>query len=162
MQNNIYLEWMLLHYLKINISSNFHYIPSWAENVCQYIIKDFLDTFLSLGLPLLPLSFLSAFSSPHILPLSLRFFPGLLQSFNLQYRCFLLSVYVSPGETRYWKVLQMSTFHVRLHSCKVCNEQYSKAPSWLATYWVTGENRGSWGVKRREGTENIGMPPVKG
>lgn len=102
---------------------------SSAGNVCEYIIKDFLATFLSLGLPLLPLSFLSAFSSPHILPLSLRFFPGLPQSFNLQYRCFLLSIYVSPGETRYWKVLQMSTFHVRLHSCKVCNEQYSEAPS---------------------------------
>lgn len=49
-----------------------------------------------------------SFSSFHTLPLSLRFFPGLPQSFHLQYRCFLQSVYVCRpmrGKTRFCRCL---------------------------------------------------------
>lgn len=35
---------------------------------------------------------------------------------------FFLCLYVSQKETRYLKVLQMSGFPARLHSCKLCNE----------------------------------------
>lgn len=107
MQDNIFLQWMLIHYPK---------------QLHSQLID---ETFLSLGLPFFSFCFLISQCPPFISEI-LSWTPTILQ-----YRCFLLSsVYVSPGETRY-EVLQMSGF---LQGSTAVKFVMSKIPKPLADW----------------------------